>query len=142
MKKFLVGFLLSAATFLDFGATLISMTKNQVVATFVNKTFASIGTDNLDGRNINVSNIVFLSKNGQAFGKMSLKPKNDPQVDQGVYSIKDDGSLLIKWRRWDGSKQLCFHLFETKNAYISIDCNNVFHSAFMKADVHAGNRLS
>lgn len=39
-------------------------------------------------------------------------------------------------------QQLCGHIFETKNAYISIDCNNIFHTVFMKEAVQSGNHIN
>lgn len=143
MKKFKpLLFLVSiSSSFLSLGVTLNSMSKTEVEQAFINKTFTSIPTDNLNGRDIANSNAVFLDDQGHALSKMSIKPANQPQFDTGVYSIKNDGTLLIKWKHWDNGKQLCFHIFDTQNAYLSIDCGNVFHSAFMKASIKAGNQL-
>ena len=48
-------------------------------------------------------------------------------MDEGTYAIDDDGTAYITWKHWDGSKKLCFHSFKTENAYINVDCNNIFH---------------
>lgn len=125
----------------SFGSTLNSMNKTQLEQAFINKTLTSIPTDNLNGRTINNTDSVFLDAQGNIQSKMAHKPANAPQADKGVYSIEDNGTLHITWQHWDDAKPLCFHIFNTKNAYIAIDCADVFHSAFMKAAVQSGNHL-
>jgi hypothetical protein len=145
MKKVTVVIIFAALSVispLSFGAILKSMNKVQVEQAFINKTFTSIATDNLNGRTINNTNSVFLDDHGNILGKMAHKPANEPQTDKGVYSIKDDGTLYVTWQHWDGAKQLCFHMFDTKNAYIAIDCTDVFHSAFMKDAMQSGNHIN
>lgn len=132
---------LVATSSLSIGATLNSMNKSQIEQAFIHNTFTSIATDNLNGRTVDNSNSVYLDGHGNILGKMSQKPADEPQTDKGVYSIADDGALSITWQHWDGHKQLCFHIFNTQNAYIAVDCANVFHSAFMKAAIQAGNHL-
>ena len=143
MKKLLLlFFLLTTIYSLSFGYALQSMNKEQVERAFINKTIISIGTDNLNGRTIDNTNSAFLDDQGNILGAMAFKPADEPQTDKGVYSIRDDGTLYITWQHWDGAKQLCFHIFNTKNAYISIDCADVFHSAFMKEAIQSGNHLT
>lgn len=125
----------------SFSATLNSMNKNQVEKAFINKTFTSIATDNLNGRTINNTFSVFLDDRGNIYGKMLHKPINEPQTDKGTYSIAADGTFYITWQHWDGAKKLCGHIFVTKNAYISVDCDNVFHTVFMKEASQPGNHL-
>jgi len=123
------------------GATLHSMNKAQIEQAFINKTVVSIATDNLNGHTINNTFSMFLDGKGNVFGKMSVKPDNEPQTDQGIYSIKNDGTLYITWQHWDGAKKLCGHMFNANNAYIAVDCADVFHTVFMKENVQSGNQL-
>jgi hypothetical protein len=144
MKKLhgvLFGILLTIGS-LSFGATLNALNKDQFVKAFVNKTSTSIGTDNLNGRTIENTFSMFLDDKGNITGKMSIKPKNEPQIDHGIYSIDEDGTAYITWQHWDGAKKLCFHAFNTENAYINVGCDNVFHTAFMKDAIKAGNLLN
>lgn len=144
MKKqalLIISIMSLAMSSLSFAATLTSMHKTQFEQAFINKTFTSIATDNLNGRTIDNTFSMFLDNHGNIWGKMSHKPANEPQTDKGIYSVKDDGTFYITWQHWDGAKQLCGHIFETENAYISVDCNNVFHTTFMKATVQSGNHL-
>ena len=115
-----------------FSATLTSLNRDQFIKAFVNKTSISIATDNLNGRTIENTFSMYLDDKGNITAKMSHKPVNEPQIDHGVYSIDEDGTAYITWQHWDGAKKLCFHSFNTNNAYINIDCDNVFHTDFMK----------
>ena len=121
--------------------SLHSMNKAQFDQELINKTLISIATDNLNGKTIDNTFSRFMDAHGHVFGKMSIKPENEPQTDQGVYEINDDGTFYIIWQHWDGAKKLCGHVFNTANAYLSVDCNNVFHTAFMKDSVKPGNHL-
>ncbi len=78
---------------------------------------------------------------GNILGKMTRKPVNEPQIDKGIYVIKTDGNFYITWQHWDGAKKLCLHIFNFQNAYISANCANVFHIAFMKDAIQLGNHL-
>jgi len=132
---------LTAISTVSFGLTLHSMDKAQVDKAFVNNTATSIPTANLNGRRIQNSVTVFLNKKGQIFGKMEPKPMNAPQTDHGTYVIKHDGTMMVTWKHWDHAKPIHAHFFDTKNAYVAIDNAMVFHTAFMKAEIHSGNHL-
>ncbi len=117
------------------------MSKSQVQQAFVNKTFTSIATDNLNGRTINNTFSMYLDSKGNIWGKMSQKPANEPQTDQGVYTIKSDGSMNITWHHWDNKKELHALYFETKNAYVAVGKDQMFHTVFMKEAIQSGNHL-
>ena len=126
---------------LSLSATLQSMNKAQFKEEFINRTFVSIATDNLNGHTIDNTFSMFLDDMGNIWGKMSHKPTNEPQTDKGTYTITDNGTFYITWQHWDGAKKLCGRVFNTENAYISVDCDNIFHTAFMKEAVKPGNYL-
>lgn len=122
-----------------FSASLHSMSKAQIEKAFLGKTYTSAPIDNLNGKTVSDSNIFYLGAKGRAVSKMGMKPKGEPQVDTGHYSIANDGAVYVQWKHWDFKKRLCFHVYETKNAYLFIDCQQVFHSVFMKSAVKPGN---
>ena len=126
---------------LGFATTLRSLNKDQFIKAFVNKTSVSIATDNLNGQTIDNTFSMFLDGRGHIIGKMSHKPVNEPQIDKGIYSVDKDGTAYVTWQHWDGAKKLCFHAFNTANAYINIGCDNVFHTAFMKEAIKSKNHL-
>lgn len=141
MKKLIVITAALMISGVSFGKSLISMNQDQVKQAFVGKTSVSIPTDNLNGRDINNTFSVYLDNHGNLWGKMAQKPANQPQTDKGVYSIKSDGTVYLTWQHWDGAKKLCFHIYKTNNAFITIDCANVFHSVFLKDAISTGNHL-
>ncbi len=144
MKQYIALSLITmlSSTTLCFGSSLNSLNKDQFIKAFVNKTSVSIATDNLNGNTIENTFSMFLDSEGNVIGKMSHKPTNEPQIDKGTYLIDEDGTAYITWQHWDGSKKLCFHAFNTENAYINVGCDNVFHTAFMKDAITSGNHLN
>ncbi len=143
MKKFitLTFTILLASGSVSFASTLNSLNKEQFIKAFVNKTAVSIPTDNLNGRTIENTFSMFMDDKGKVIGKMSIKPADEPQTDTGSYSIDADGTAYITWKHWDGAEKLCFHVFDTSNTYISVGCDKVFHTAFMKEEIKSGNLL-
>lgn len=117
-----------------FSATLKSLNSSQIKSAFFNKSAVSISADNLNGKPIQNTFTMQLFANGKIMGKMSIKPKNEPQNDQGTYFIQN-GALYITWGHWDFHKKLCARFFEAKNAYIALDCHNVFHTVFLKNNI-------
>lgn len=47
----------------------------------------------------------------------------------------------IIWEHWDRKEKLFAQLFETKNAYVAIDLNKVFHTVYLKESILPGNQL-
>jgi hypothetical protein len=135
-------FLLGLASSFAYAVTLHSLNGAQFKQAFIDKTITSVATDNLNGRTIDNTFSMFMDDNGHIWGKMSHKPDNEPQIDKGTYTVEPDGTFYITWQHWDGSKKLCGHIFDTQNAYTSVDCNSVFHTAFMKENIKPGNVLS
>lgn len=118
-----------------------SMSKAQIEHVFVNHTGTSIPTVRLN--DVPIPNVFkfYMDDKGHIFGKFARKPKNQPQKDQGSYTISDDGELQVTWQHWDFAKPLCFYLYDTQNDYLSLGCDKRFHTAFVKASMQAGNQL-
>ena len=124
---------------ISYGASLHSLNKEAVTHIFVGKTFVSVDTDNLNGKTINNTFSMYLAKNGTILGTMSHKPRNEPLNDQGHYVINANGSMTITWNHWDGHKHLCADYYNTKNAFLAIGCDGIFHTAFMKHLIRQGD---
>lgn len=144
MKKIWSGIfpLIIGAHLPAYSATLKSLDKEKIEQAVVNKTLVSIGTDNLNGKTIDNTFSMYLDDKGNVFGKMGQKPADEPQKDRGICIFNDDGSFSITWEHWDGEKEIRGFLFETENAYISIDDQNIFHTVFMKESIKKGNHLN
>ena len=128
---------------LIFGATWTSMNKSQFEKAFVNETRTSVKVDAyFSGKAVPMSNSIYFNDKGQVFGSMEYKPKrNLPQKDQGTYFVKKDGTVYIRFDHWDFAKQFCFNVFATRNAYIIVDCSDIYHSTFLKANVKDGDHI-
>ena len=122
--------------------TLQSMTKEQIQQAVINMTLVSIPTDNLNGKTINNTFSVYMDNKGHIYGSMSLKPKNEPKTDKGVYSLENDGTVTITWDHWDRKEKLFAQFFETENAYLAISNDNVFHTAYLKESILPGNKIN
>ncbi|MDF1655046.1 MAG: hypothetical protein P1U34_08040 [Coxiellaceae bacterium] len=123
-------------------ATMQSMSKAQIERTFFNKTYTSIPVDFLDNKSVNDSNTIYLDDNGKVIGEMGIKPKGEPKIDTGSYNISNSGVVTIQWQHWDFQNRLCFHIYQAKNAYITVDSHDVFHSVFMKSSMKLGNQIT
>src|SRR5262249_10158182 len=111
MKKLAISIPLLIINALCFATILHSMNKIQFEKTFVNRTFISIPTDNLNGRTIDNTFSMYLDNHGNIWGKMLHKPTNEPQIDKGIYTVTKDGTFYITWQHWDRAKKLCGHIF-------------------------------
>jgi hypothetical protein len=141
MKKLLLLITMLAISPLALCATLQSLNKKQLNDAFVNKTAVSINYDDFHGHPLGASFSYYLDGKGNIIGKLSQKPENEPQTDTGTYYLKADGTGYFTWKHWYGGKKICFRIFNTKNAYISVDCQNQFHTVYMKKDIQSGNQI-
>ncbi len=130
---------ISTAVFAD--QELESMSKADVQKALVNQTGTSIPTVRLNNQAVTNTFKFYMDDQGHIFGKFLHKPKGQPKIDQGTYNIDSDGKLHITWQHWDNAQAICFYLYNTQNDYLSIGCDNSFHTAFVKASMRAGNQL-
>jgi hypothetical protein len=142
MKKSIAFVAILATCTSAFSVTLESLNREQMVKTFVNKTAVSIGTDIFNGEVVPKTFSFYLDYKGNVKGKFGVKPKHEPQTDVGVYTIEKDGTIYVTWKHWYGSKKICFRLFNSENAYLSLECNNVFHTAYLKSAITPGDHIS
>lgn len=141
-KQFVVLFaaLIGISSF-SFAATLNSADKSQVTQAWVNKTFTSVPVAHMGDQSLDNTFIGSLDDQGHIWGKFKKKLANQPQVDQGSYTIKDDGQLCLTWKHWNNAKEFCVYTYNTDNAYIIVDTTNNFHTVFMKSQIQEGNKL-
>lgn len=126
---------------LSFGATLNSVSKKQLEQAFVNKTAVSIDVEQPNGTPISNPFAMFLDSKGKIWAIMSNQPASGPQTDEGTYTIGRDGTLYLQWQHWFQAKKLCARLFETKNSYIVLGCDNAFQTVFMKDAIQTGKQF-
>lgn len=138
--KVLLAALLTTSS-VSFAMSLDSATQDQVKQMYVNKTFKSISTAQLNGKTVDNMFTGYLDDKGNMWGKFAHKPTNAPQTDQGTYMVKDDGALCITWQHWMDAKQFCIYTYETDNAYLIVGDNKVFHTAIMKNTFQDGKHI-
>ena len=141
MKKSILLITMLVASTSVFSASLESLNKEQFIKAFFDKTSVSIRSDDFNGQLSSNTFTMYLDDKGNVWGKLSGKLKSDPQTDTGIYSLDKNGDCYVTWKHWYAGKKLCFRIFNTKNAYLSLECNNVFHTAYMKSNIQAGNHL-
>ncbi len=141
MKKSVGLLMITAMSTASFGLTLHSMGKTELAKAFENKTATSISIVKLDNKMIQNTITVFLDGKGHISGVMAQKPNNEPQKDQGTYLIKPDGAMYITWQHWHHATPIQAYFFDTKNAYVVIDSNPVFHTVFLKSEMKTGDHL-
>lgn len=143
MRKPLVlfAFLILSVTNLSLAASLNSMTKTQMEKAFLEKTVTASSIEFVEGKPVPNTFSMYMGSHGNITAKLAEKPKNEQQMDKGYYIIKEDGTLRIQWENWDKGKELCFHIYDTKNAYVSITCAGEFAMAYLKTSVQPDNHL-
>jgi hypothetical protein len=142
MKKVIVLVLTLIASTFSFAATLHSLNKAGVKQAFVGKTIVSVPATHLNAQVLQNSFIAYIDPNGTMMGKFMQKPADAPQMDKGTYVIKDNGEMCLTWQQWDNGKQFCVNVFDTKNAYIIVDNEHMFHTVFMKDVIKEGNHYA
>lgn len=123
-----VSFALLLMSSYTFAATLESLTKAQVQEYLVNKKIAAV-----PGQVATFS--LFFTDKGIIKGEASNPKTSIPNTDQGKYSIDDDGTIHIQWDHWEGRKNLCMRLFATKNAFIAVNCDDVWETVFLRKSI-------
>lgn len=141
MRKSILFITMLAISLSVFPATLKSLDKEQFNKAFLNKTAVSVPIDVFNGKVMPKSFSYYLDDKGNVKGKFGVKPQNEPQTDEGVYTVEKDGTVYVTWKHWYGGKKICFRVFDSENAYLSLECNNVFHTAYLKNDIKEGNQL-
>jgi hypothetical protein len=125
----------------SFGATLHSLSTDQIKQAFVNKTLTSIPAVHIDQKIMDNTVNIFMDDKGHIMGKFMKKPDTVPQTDSGDYTVNNAGDIYITWQHWHAGKQFCVRLYDTQNAYVAVDCSDVFHTAFIKSTAQTGNHL-
>lgn len=142
MKKALVlSAVLVSFSSLSFAASLNSLSKDQVVGALENQTITTIPLATLESELIADPATIYFDKNNQISGKFAHKPGNDPQTDQGTWTVKDDGSLCITWKHWFKSVPFCDYVYEANNSLLFIKGDNTFASLVLKKNIKSGNHL-
>lgn len=119
-----------------------SMNQDETTKTFSDKTITTINAATLNREMINNKFTGFFSKDGKLVGKFANKPQNDPQQDEGTWSIKPNGSMCFKWNHWDSSQEKCISLYKLQNGILVVNEQNGFETFIQQKDIKSGNQVS
>lgn len=139
--NFLLGSLLALTTLTVSAASLKSIDKIEIQKNLLQKTIKSVDISRLDGKLKDDFNAIYMDRKGKIFGKMGYKHRYLPLTDTGKYRITPSGTIYITWDHWHRSKPVCLHLFDTKNAYISVDCDAHYRGTFLKNKIKSGKHF-
>lgn len=143
MKKYsmLAGILLLAPS-LTMAGTMSSMSKDDVMSTFSDKTITTISAATLNGKVINDSFTGYFSKDGNATGSFETKPDDGPQSDTGTWKVNSDGKFCFKWSQWDQGKEKCVSIYKLGNGYLVVNDQNNFESMILSEQIKSGNQMA
>lgn len=144
MKKLVV---LSAAALMSFSslcfaAPLQSLNEKQINQTLENKTITTISLITLNGKLVNNRASIYFSKDNKVNGKFSNKPDNDPQTDEGSWSVKPNGTLCVTWQHWNQAKPICVAGYQLKNAlfFVNTDTQKL-ETLILDENIKDGNQV-
>src|SRR5262245_59321095 len=124
MKKFSVIFFAALFTIcsIAFAATNFKpMSKSEAQAALSDKTITTIGWATLNKQLIQNSFSGYFGTDGTAVGHFANKPNdNNPQDDQGTWTVKDDGEACATWQHWSNGQEICIYIYDAKNSLIFI----------------------
>ena len=145
MKKsaFLIAPLLLSICTLSFAASLQSLNKQQVTKLLQDKTMTTVPLVTLNKQLVSNTLSVYLDKQGKLNGQFANKPDNDPQTDQGKWTVKSNGVLCATWDHWNQSNPICVFVYKTSNSVIFINQqSNKFESMALEDNIKDGNQIN
>ncbi len=133
--------LLSIST-ISYGASLNSMDKNQTTQSIQDKTIKTASLSTIDGKVVENAFTGFFSNDGKIKGKFAKKPSNEPQIDEGTWTVKDDGTLCVTWQHWNQKSPLCMATYSLPNGMMFINSDdNAFVSIVLQDGVKSGDQM-
>lgn len=136
-KNILAGIALLSFSTISFGASLQSLTKDQVTQMLAGKSMTTIPLVTINDQLLpNNPVTISFNKEGKVNGQFANKPDSDPQTDQGTWKINANGTTCVTWQHWNQSKPICVNIYSTNNSIIFINqATNNFESMVLKSDI-------
>ncbi len=144
MKKWMLGVgLMMFVSSVSYGASLQALDKEQVKKLFENHTLTTISTITLNNKLAKNTFTGFFGKDGKMTGQLASKPDTYPQGDKGVWKVKDNGELCVKWDHWEAAKEVCMEIYQTKNMAIFVNvATGKFESAAVLDHFKEGDQMN
>lgn len=143
MKKLII----SSAILLSFCSvsianTIHSLDKDKVKSLLNDKTITTIGLTTLNGHTQDDVFTGYFGKDGKATGSFATAPSDQPQNDQGTWTVKNNGDLCMTWQHWDNAKEFCLAVYKTNNSIIFINKDGKLESVVLTDNIKSGNQLN
>ena len=142
MRKytFLSVLILFALTSLAQSARLKALNNYQIVQTFQDTTITSVPLAVINEQLIVNPFTGYFGQAGKAVGHFAKPLANDqPQTDQGVWTVTSEGAFCITWNHWNNHEQVCWFIYELGNGYLFVNSTrNDFASVILK-NIKPGN---
>lgn len=125
-----------------YAASMQSLNKKQLTQALEDKTITTISLVTLNGNIINNSASIYFSKNNKTDGTMSSKPGNNPQSDEGIWSVKSNGALCITWQHWNDNKPICVFGYQLTNALVLVNTETKnLETLILNINIQSGNSV-
>tara|TARA_Y100000588_G_scaffold117142_1_gene128207 strand:- start:168 stop:620 length:453 start_codon:yes stop_codon:yes gene_type:complete len=112
-------------------ASLQSLNNYDVMNLVKGNTITTIPLNSVDNGLQNNTFRGYFGPNGKAIGHFSNKTNSQPQQDQGVWTVKSDGSFCITWERWNKQKPVCLLIYKAENGYMLLNQQSNYFEAFI-----------
>ncbi len=127
---------------LGFAASMHSLNKEQVTNALQDKTMTTIPLLTLNGKLVNNTISMYFSKDSKLTGQFANKPDNDPQSDQGTWTIKPNGVLCTTWQHLNKQKPICVFVYKLQNGLVFVNIEtNKFESMALDENIKDGNQV-
>lgn len=121
IKLFLFALTLFSFSFPVMAAFLQSLSNNQVIQAFQDKTITIVPLVTHNGRLIDNFIFAYFSKQNQITGKFATPVDSEPQTDQGTWSVDGKGMLCVTWQHWFSQKPICVNVYSFENSLIFVN---------------------
>jgi hypothetical protein len=126
----------------SFAMTQQSLNQYQTTHMLQNKTITTVSLVTINKKLVTNSLTAYFDKNGTITGKLSEKPSDSVQNDQGKWTAKPNGTLCVTWEQWNNHEPICVSVFNLNNTILFVNTsNNNFESMVLKTDIRTGNQL-
>ena len=144
MKK---SYLLSAVVLLSlstatFGATLKSLNKAEATKELEGNTITTVALATINDNLVTNAFTGYFGKDGKMQGQFANAPENQPQKDQGTWTVKADGTTCSNWDQWNNKQPVCFSVYKLSNGLLFINSENKkFLSLVLQENIKPGNQM-
>lgn len=101
-------------------ATLQSLPKDKVMQLLQSKSISTMPLTTLNSKQMCSTWTGEFSEDGKVKATMDPKPSDAVAMDNGTWTVSEDGLLCITWQKWkaESNHKGCVYLYEVQNGYL------------------------